>query len=130
MFVDGPVDRPTDLLYWIERIPQSGAPNDFRIRFQLYSGEAPALDRPGTLTIADSKPYTWGYKKVFIGEYMGGGSYVGADGTLHFVAPWVQNRALYVNTVALSPRSQSAALAGRKLAIEIVSTRPPWQLAR
>jgi hypothetical protein len=61
---------------------------------------------------------------------MGGASYVGADGTVHFAAPWVQNGALYLNTVALSPQVQSAVLAGGKLAVEFQSTNPPWRLAR
>ena len=130
MFVDGPLDHPVDLLYWIERIPKQGAPNDFRIRFQLYAGEAVALGQPGTLTLAQGGAYTWGYKKAFIGEYMGGGHYVGTDGTLHFVAPWVQNGGLYMNTVALSPLSERAAVAGRKLQIQTLRTLPPWSLAR
>jgi hypothetical protein len=130
MFVDGPIDRSADLLYWIERIPRQGEPNQFRIRYQLYVGEAPVLPQPGTLTLANGQPYTWEWKKIFIGEYMGGASYVGADGTIHFAAPWVQNGALYLNTVALSPQAEKAALAGRKLAVEFQSTNPPWRLSR
>jgi hypothetical protein len=130
IFVDGALDHPVDLFYWIERIPRQGAPDDSRIRFQIYAGEAAALAQPGTLTFAQGRSYTWGYKKAFIGEYMGGGSYIGADGTLHFVTPWVQNGALYMNTVALSPQSERAALAGRKLAIETVRAPLPWPLSR
>ncbi len=130
MFVDGPLDRPADLLYWIERIPRAGEPNHFRIRYQLYVGEVPVLAQPGTLTLANGQPYTWGWKKIFIGEYMGGASYVGADGTIHFAAPWVQNGALYLNTVALSPEAQRAAAAGRKLTVEVMASPPPWQQTR
>jgi hypothetical protein len=130
IFVDGPLDHPVDLFYWIERVPRQDGPDDSRIRFQIYAGEAAALAQPGTLTLAQGRSYTWGYKKAFIGEYMGGGSYIGADGTLHFVTPWAQNGALYMNTVALSPQSERAALAGRKLAIETVRALLPWPLSR
>ena len=86
--------------------------------------------QPGTLTLANGQPYTWGWKKAFVGEYMGGASYLSADGTLHFAAPWIQNGALYINTVAISAQAQRAAGAGSKLATEIRRTPPPWQLGR
>ena len=130
MFVDGPPDRPLDLLYWIERIPKTVGPNDFRIRFQVYAGEIPMLATPGTLTLANGQPYVWGYRKVFAGEYMGGGSYIGEDGTLHFVAPWVQNGALFVNTVAVPATAQRMAQSGRKVPIDVMATRPPWRATR
>jgi hypothetical protein len=122
-FVDGPLVRPIDLLYWIERIPRRSEPNHFRIRYQLYAGDAPVLAQPGTLTLASGQPYTWGWKKVFVGEYMSGASYIGPDGTLHFVASWVQNGGLYINAVGLSLQTQQAALAGRKLGIQVLSRK-------
>lgn len=111
--IEGTPSADVHLFYWVER--SSGTMtadgkflNPLRVKFQVFKGNKAILTKPGELTVADGKPYAFGAGD-FVGDYMGGASYIGADGHLRFVAAWSEEGVLRFNTISLTPQILSAA---------------------
>ena len=112
-FVPGPPGDNLALLYWVERVTSVPSKknnpflpeNEFRVNFQVYRGTKPLLATRGELTLTGGKPYRYKYGAAgsgFLGDYMGGASYLAADGTRRFVAAWCENGKLRTNTISVA----------------------------
>ena len=129
-FIEGTPSTDLHAFYWVERSPAlmtaaGKFPNALRVKFQIFKGNQTLLKQPGTLTIANGTPY--GYNgEAFIGDYMGGASYAGKDGSQHFVAAWSEQGVLRFNTISLTPQILSAS-APSPVDVQIVSKPVPVQ---
>ncbi|HVG10414.1 MAG TPA: hypothetical protein VNM67_22100 [Thermoanaerobaculia bacterium] len=106
--IDGTPSTDLHAFYWVERSPvattvEGQSQDALRVKFQVFQGNTAILKQPGVLTIADGKPYAY-RADSFIGDYMGGASYAGKDGSQHFVAAWSEQGVLRFNTISLTPQ--------------------------
>jgi hypothetical protein len=105
-FVPGVADdsRRFSLFYWIQSRDAS-ANSSFAVKFQVYADDRPLLELPGVLTIENGVAYRYPFEdggSRFVGDYMGGCAYRGADGARHFVATWSEGGRLHFNTVSVT----------------------------
>jgi hypothetical protein len=111
--VPGPTGDNLALLYWVERVASIASEkanpflpvNEFRVSFQVYRGTKALMAKRGELTVSGGHPYRYKYVESssgFLGDYMGGASYLAADGMRHFVAAWCENGKLRTNTVSVA----------------------------
>lgn len=106
--IDGTPSTDLHAFYWVERSPtiltaEGQFQNALRVKFQVFKGNTAILKQPGVLTVAGGKPYAY-RADSFIGDYMGGASYAGRDGSQHFVAAWSEQGVLRFNTISLTPQ--------------------------
>jgi hypothetical protein len=105
-FVPGVADdsRRFSVFYWVQS-QDASADSSFAVRFQVYADATPLLELPGALTIDNGVVYHYPFedgKSRFVGDYMGGAAYRGADGARHFVATWSESGRLHFNTISLT----------------------------
>jgi hypothetical protein len=135
-FIDGAPGSRLRAFYWLERAPglikanTQSLPDQLRVKFQLFDGKTPLLTHPGELTIKDQKAYAFQPLGLFIGDYMRGDSYVGADGATRFVAVWNERGSLRFNTIKVTQTKTQSAKLSTPVAVTIVPGHvPPLRLA-
>lgn len=103
-FIPGRAGDNRSVFYWLESHDTS-PDSVFRVRFQLYENQTAVLKTPGTLTIENGHSYSYPYEpgeSKFVGDYMGGAVYRGADGSRNFVAAWSESGKLRFNTISVT----------------------------
>ncbi|HET9226886.1 MAG TPA: hypothetical protein VFR31_09475, partial [Thermoanaerobaculia bacterium] len=129
-FIEGTPATGLHAFYWVERSPvamnaDGSFPHALRVKFQVFKGNTAILKQPGELTIANGTPYAYS-ANAFIGDYMGGASYAGLDGSQSFVAAWSEQGVLRFNTITITPQILSVDMP-TLMDVQIVAQKVPVQ---